>query len=129
MIISLVEEWELFPTYKSYDSYEREATRRGLTLLRIPTPPGLPPDPHDSIRAYAMMDVRLSQGSRVYVHCKNGEERSPLFLTGYLLYKGYGIEESLRVVKKLVPKFVVSEEYYTFLSLLHETLYGLEKKR
>jgi protein-tyrosine phosphatase len=100
-----------------------------MTLLRIPTPIGSLPDPHESIKTYAMMDVYLSQSSRIYVHCKNGEERSPLFLTGYLLYKGYKIEESLMMVKRLVPKFYVDENYYTFLSLLDELLYGLEKER
>ncbi len=47
---------------------------------------------------------------KIFVHCKNGHGRAPTLVAAYLVSKGLGVEEALKLIKKQRPTIHLWEE-------------------
>jgi protein-tyrosine phosphatase len=41
----------------------------------------------------------VSEGKKIYVHCKNGHGRAPTFVAAYLIRKGMGVDEAIEFIR------------------------------
>lgn len=56
------------------------------------------------------MNEAISQGKKVYVHCKNGHGRSPTLVSAYLIrYKGYEVNQAIKLIKEKRPEIHIEE--------------------
>ncbi len=53
----------------------------------LPTPDHAAPTIHNLRVGVAALDEMLKQGRKVYIHCKNGHGRAPVFYAAYLVLK------------------------------------------
>lgn len=74
----------------------------------IPVADGYAPTQEQLDIGTAIMDEAVSQGKRVYVHCKNGHGRSPTMVAAYLIrYQGKGVDEAIDFVARARPEIHV----------------------
>ena len=56
-------------------------------FLWLPTADHTAPSMHNTTVGVAALDEMLKQGRKVYIHCKNGHGRAPMFYAAYLVLK------------------------------------------
>src|SRR4030042_2579147 len=71
----------------------------------LPVVDGVAPSPLQLEIGSQLIDSAVTQGKKVYVHCKNGHGRSPSLVAAYLVrYKGFSVEEALNSIKEKRPE-------------------------
>lgn len=80
------------------------------TYIWLPVVDGYAPSPVQlDIGASAIADA-ISNGKKVYVHCKNGHGRSPSIIAAYLIrYKGYKLDEVIELIENKRPEAHMEE--------------------
>ena len=63
----------------------------------------------------AVIDSLVKNNIKVYIHCKNGHERSPVLLAAYFIFVGMSIEEAIAKIKSKRPEIHLEELQYTAL--------------
>ena len=69
-------------------------------FLWLPTPDMTAPTLKKLKIGAEFIDSLVSKKVKVYIHCKNGHGRAPTMTAAYFIYKGVGIEEALKFIKK-----------------------------
>src|SRR3989304_9295906 len=75
------------------------------TYLWIPVVDGYSPTLGQLKIGTCLMDSAISQGKKVYVHCKNGHARSPTLVAAYLIkYQGMNVEDAINLINEKRPE-------------------------
>lgn len=64
----------------------------------------------------------VSQNRKVYVHCKNGHGRAPIFVSAYLIRKGYKPEEAVGLIASKRPGVHLHKPQEEAIREYHENL-------
>lgn len=87
------------------------------TYLWIPVVDGYAPTISELQMGTCLMDTAISQGKKVYVHCRNGHARSPTLVVAYLVkYGGMTINDALNLVKTKRPESHIENEQIKVIS-------------
>lgn len=71
----------------------------------LPVADGYAPTQEQLDIGTAIIDEAVSQGKRVYVHCKNGHGRSPTLVAAYLIrYQGKLVDEAIGSIREKRPE-------------------------
>lgn len=71
--------------------------------LWLPVKDHMPPS-HDQLDlGVAAIQKIISQGKKVYIHCKNGHGRGPTLLAAYLIKDNMAAEEAISFIKSRRP--------------------------
>ena len=80
------------------------------TYSWLPVVDGYAPSPTQLDIGTSVIDGTISNGKKVYVHCKNGHGRSPSMVAAYLVrYKGYSIGQAVREIEQKRPETHIEE--------------------
>ncbi len=75
------------------------------TYLWLPVVDGYAPTPSQLDIGTSAIDGAISNGKKVYVHCKNGHGRSPSMVAAYLVrFKDYTVEAAIKLIKQKRPE-------------------------
>ncbi|KKQ98172.1 MAG: hypothetical protein UT24_C0005G0074 [Candidatus Woesebacteria bacterium GW2011_GWB1_39_12] len=75
------------------------------TYLWIPVVDGYSPTVGQLEIGTCLMDTAISQGKKVFVHCKNGHARSPTLVAAYLIkHQGMSVEDALKLINEKRPE-------------------------
>lgn len=75
------------------------------TYLWIPIVDGYSPSVKQLEMGTCLMDTALSQGKRIFVHCRNGHSRSPTLVAAYLIkYQKMKVNEAIKLIKEKRPE-------------------------
>lgn len=84
---------------------ERQEVPPNIAIyLWLPTPDHQAPTPEQLQAGVALIQTLVTQGKRVYVHCKNGHGRSPLLVAAYLVSTGKTVQEAWALVQAKRPE-------------------------
>ena len=92
--------------------YEDEILPHELRYACVPLARNAPPQPGDLElcltqlpKAYAFAVATVATGKAVLVHCRQGKDRTGLFMAYYLLQqRGIAVEEAIAAVKQVRPQ-------------------------
>ena len=91
-------------TCEEYSGPTAEYEKHGITQLRIPTVDFTHPKLKDVEKAVHFMDDAVSQGKKVYVHCKAGRARSATVVICWLIKnKDISADEGQRLLNQFRP--------------------------
>jgi len=81
---------------------KKETPPDGIDIYSwIPVADQHAPSPEQLDIGTAIINEAVMHGKKVYVHCKNGHERSPTMVAAYLIrYQGKTIDEALSMIKE-----------------------------
>lgn len=113
-VVTLAEEWELsaYGGWAGADEYRAELEARGIKWIHWPTPDGRPPR---GLAFLGNLIAALAERGVVLVHCVGGVGRTPTAIAAYLIAKGLGVDEALRIVSEAAPVSISEEQYYALL--------------
>ena len=81
-------------------SFQQASHADWLDYLHLPTPDLTPPSIEKLGAGVAFIQRHVSNGGKVYVHCRWGEGRGPSMAAAYLMSTGMTLEESLQLIKQ-----------------------------
>jgi len=71
------------------------------TYIWLPTVDGYAPSQTQLDIGTSAINEAVSNGKRVYIHCKNGHGRSPAMVAAYLVrFKAYQVDEAVILIKE-----------------------------
>lgn len=71
----------------------------------LPTVDGYAPSPLVFDIGTSLIHEAITNGKKVYVHCKNGHGRSPSIVAAYLIrFEKYNVDDAIRVVEQKRPE-------------------------
>ncbi|MBD3270209.1 protein phosphatase [Candidatus Peregrinibacteria bacterium] len=73
----------------------------GIKTLHLPTRDGHAPTPEDLEEGVEFIRKEVAKDGRVYVHCREGIGRGPTMMIAYLISIGYGLDEAIKLIKKV----------------------------
>jgi len=80
------------------------------TYLWIPVPDGYSPTVGQLEIGTCLMDTAISQGKKVFVHCRNGHARSPTLVAAYLIkHQGMNVEDAIKLINEKRPESHIEE--------------------
>jgi len=71
----------------------------GFEVYYFPIPDECAPDMTELEKALGWLDETIRQGKKVLVHCRFGVGRTGLFVTAYLMKKGFGLKAASKMLK------------------------------
>lgn len=93
------------------------------TYLWLPTIDHSPPSRENVDIGVDVLDTIITQGRKVYIHCKNGHGRGPTFYAAYLILKrGMTADDAVTHIMTKRPTVHIEESQLAFLK-------GLEPDR
>ncbi|RFM26840.1 dual specificity protein phosphatase family protein [Deminuibacter soli] len=78
-----------------------EAQYEGFHYLHLPTADNTPPTLQDLLKGAAFAHQEISNGGKIYIHCRQGLGRGPSMAIAYLLKMGATYNDALALVKKV----------------------------
>lgn len=78
-----------------------EASYQGLQYLHLPTPDNTAPKMEDLIKGAEFAHSVISNGGKIYIHCRQGLGRGPTMAIAYLLRMGATYEDAFATVKRV----------------------------
>lgn len=72
-----------------------------FNVLHLPTPDGYAPTQKQLERGVKFIAEEISNGGKVYIHCKYGEGRGPTMALAYLISTGLTLDDAIAFVKKV----------------------------
>lgn len=86
------------------------------TYLWLPTVDHTPPSRENIDLGVDALDTIISQGRKVYIHCKNGHGRAPTFYAAYLILKrGMTADDAVTHIMAKRPTAHIEESQLAFL--------------
>jgi len=80
-----------------------EAQYKGFQYLHLPTPDNTAPPLEVLKRGADFAANEISNGGKVYIHCRQGLGRGPTMCAAYLLKTGLTLEDALAMIRKVRP--------------------------
>jgi protein tyrosine phosphatase (PTP) superfamily phosphohydrolase (DUF442 family) len=77
------------------------ARYHGLAYLHLPTTDNTPPSMEALLQGVEFADQHISNGGKVYIHCRQGQGRGPSMAIAYLLKTGLTYDDAFALVKKV----------------------------
>ena len=98
----------------------------GLQLahyLNIPIPEYTAPTISQLHQGVDFINTCISNNTRIYIHCREGVSRAPLFVVAYYLkYQLLSLEEALDLIRKTRPFIQILDNQYSVLNHFLESL-------
>ena len=76
----------------------------------LPVTDGRPPSEKQLDVGSCIINEMVGDGSKIYIHCKNGHGRSPTLVAAYLIrFEGKTAEEAEKIIKEKRPEIHIEE--------------------
>lgn len=69
----------------------------------LPTDDDHPPTPAQLDKGTAFIQQVISEGGKVYIHCRGGIGRAPTMAVAYFISQGWSLDEAVKLIKKSRP--------------------------
>ncbi|GIW60219.1 MAG: phosphatase [Patescibacteria group bacterium] len=79
-----------------------------LKTLHLPTPDHHAPSLTQLQSGVDFISDQITQGKKVYIHCRAGEGRAPTMAAAYLISKGIALDDALLLLKSARPFIALS---------------------
>lgn len=80
-----------------------EAQQMGIKNLHLPTYDNTPPKLEDLMEGAQFIDNEISNGGKVYIHCRQGLGRGPSMAIAYFIRIGLSYDRAFNLIKKTRP--------------------------
>ena len=102
--LSINDEWERTPRWPSFPYQERDCMEHGLRYLPVTSPDHAPLAVETMHLCADFIHEVVTEGGKVYIHCRAGKGRGPLAAAAYLIkYLHMNALQTARVIKVQRP--------------------------